>query len=167
MVRKLAFIPAVACVILCCCDSTRSADFSAWLGPQDVETGVDHGKLRCYDVDVTVVDGRRLSLENSTNPVLTSVGGKIVRADGGAPVAGRLYVVGKVRLRTAKGWRVYDCAVRVRSGPLEGAIIRICVAEFAPAPRIGGVYQAYYELPDGLHASEGPVDYEVILFNGK
>jgi len=140
-------------------------DFKTHFGPQDVSSSVEQQKLSEYRVRAQIVRGAKLRLLESENPTITCRAGRIVL---GAPELSddQAYLYLNLELQANTGWRIYDCALRLRGGVLEGAIVRVCVAEFAPPPSIRAPYQACYALPEGVRFEEGDVDWEVILFSG-
>jgi hypothetical protein len=164
-VRRLRGVSLAGAILACCGGERDARTLERCLGPQDIVQEVEAGKAKEYELDLRVVSGARLRLEESPNPVITCKAGKLVAVKSDI-LPDRLYVIAKLRLRATTGWRVYDCRVRVTSGPLKGAVVTVCSAEFAPAPSISATYQACYELPAGL-ASEGALDHEIVQFTGK
>jgi hypothetical protein len=120
-------------------DPVPAVPLEKWLGPQTNDTATlfapvvgppidaaKHEKLSRYDISVSVVPGRKLALPKSENPAVTFDGAEFQQIGALKPDQEALYVVGRVQLKKSKlGWRFYTLNVRVKAGPLEGAIVHL------------------------------------------
>lgn len=152
----------------CSCAQDRPApviEYARCFGPQSVGNVSGRNKLDDYEIMLRIVDGRSLDLLKTGNPTVTLLHGAVART--GSPVVdpARTYVHGTLRLKAELGWRVYVCSVRVRGGPLDGAIIALCDGDLPP--QIRDPYQAFYPLPEGASIPPGPLAYEVVAFWSK
>ena len=138
--------------------------FDALFGPQAFEAIVFRGKLERCRIELRVVL-RRPVVEESANPLVTLVDGVPKRVAGVEDLkAAGAYLFGSVQLTSDRG-RIYDCVVRLRDGPLKGAVVRICDGKFPGGPA-QSPYQAVYPI-SGYDVLPGPVEFEVVMFRYK
>ena len=158
------FATALAMVLIGSCSAANSDEqFKRVFGSRSTPRTVQTGRLARYKIQLRVESGESLSIRESNNQVLTCVDGNLVS---GAPVLeeGRFYVYGAVDLARELGYHVITCVVRVKSGPLSGALVWIVPPETAFGGSIGDPYQACYPLPENLSLKAGALEFEVVAF---
>ena len=165
-----AFI--VSSVTACRSEPTpeQVSGYSQWLGEQTKNVVhplyVDHDpREECWDVSLSVVQGSKLEVPGTKNPVVSFDGSKVVHLQPGTKLDHARYLVVRADFNATKGWYVYEFTLRVDGGPLNGAVVRIRnghLPETISDPLVG-----IYRIPDVLRVSEGPQDFEVINFVAK
>jgi hypothetical protein len=140
--------------------------FSQWLGPQkDAEAKrvivqETHHALSDFQIALEVVEGVRLRLPESTNPVVIFDGKAFQRVVEYTIHKDDKYVLGTIKLNAELGVRIYRLNVQLKRGPLKGAIVHLWddrVPEAIRAP-----YICAYPIPDGYDVSAGPLEFEIV-----
>ena len=179
----LVLVACLALVSLACADQgnrrTIEISFEDWLGPQTNEnatvsspvvgTVIDSKsdrKLSRYDVSLKLVRGKDIEIPASDNPVVTLVDGQPAEVKKVKLIDNRIYLVGRVQLKPKQlGWRFYTLNLRVKKGPLKGAVVHLRDGSLQNSIRDACI--AVYPIPReyGIRVGEGqmlPIDFEIV-----
>lgn len=166
-VVALGLVPSLGCEAKPTEQEVRA--FAQWLGPQTnavhpLYNGRD-GRLDRWEVELKVVSGNGLELPATRNTVLTFDGANQVLFDAGGIESSAKYLVAGAQLKTELGHNLYDLNLRITSGPLAGAVVRLRNGRICESMK--DPFAAVYRIPNTVKISSGPVPFEVINFIAK
>lgn len=155
-------------------DPTPAVAFEKWLGPQTNDTAtlfapvagppIDAAKdktLSRYDISVSVIPGGKLALPKSENPTVTFDGADFQQMGAFKLEQDALYLVGRVQLKKGNlGWRFYTLNVRIKAGPLEGAIVHLRDGRIQNS--ITDPCIAVYRIPANVEIKPGDLPVEAV-----
>ncbi len=157
-------IIAIIIIVTLVMKNSPRLDFHKMFGPQTSEFGIFRSSpdkaLDTYDAELRVVSGARATLEKSENRIVSCVSGEVVAVTEPRFDPASMYVVGKVVLREKTGRRVYVYVLKVTSGALKGARIKLTDGRMPSS--VTAPYQGFFKLPSHLNLPEGPLDFKVV-----
>jgi hypothetical protein len=152
-------------------NQARRNSFATWLGPQEPFRSVfgstdrvhdieNHPLLRSYDISLHVVLGGSLEIRESPNGVVGFDGRDIMEEKQLTVESDDTLLVGRIKLRTGERWkRFYSLDLRVRQGPLKGAVVHVRDGKIQNS--VVDECVCIYFIPPGISIDEGPVAFDV------